>query len=91
MSQVRENVLGLPVESGSAFFVKEAASSESGTASISQVALQTSKFVGAQARCEYLMPQMTQLNWALRASRIRYRTAGCCLIRRCKHPILNRR
>lgn len=67
MSQVRENILGLPVASGSAFYVKEAASSESGVASISNVTLQTSKFIGAQSRCEYLMPQMTQLNWALRA------------------------
>lgn len=67
MSQVSKNVLGADLLDGSAFFVRESAQSGSGAAAITAVTLQTSKFFGAQARREYLMPQMNQFSWALRA------------------------
>lgn len=67
MSQVSDSLLGLTLDEGSGFFVRESAQSENGVASITSVLLQTYKFIGSQMRTEYLMPQMTQMNWALRA------------------------
>lgn len=68
MSYVSKEIAGLKIDEGAAFFVKESARSEEAAASISNAQLQTSKFMGKDARREYLLVQSTALTYGMQAS-----------------------
>lgn len=68
MTTTSDTINGMPLDEGTAFFVKESAQGDGVAAIISKVQLQTSKFAGAYARREFIVPQMTTQRYGLQAA-----------------------